>query len=312
MRLLTRTETQMSFLALILSTFVSFYRQSWLILVLIGTLCGCSSNLVRVPNTERATTLWNTKEHVCLEYATAASKLTQQHANIAFPVTGTSGVQLSYESAESLASIYTVSDVLQFGHAALYRLCEAAGNGNISDGEYAKLLSDTLASINQLLATQMSGASFRARDRVMAALERLSVSEIQLAEAQKGDSTERVDSAKRALADARLELDGLLRVYGFDREIAALLDRHADLDKKWDALDAAEAEVKAAKDKLAKADADLKKATNPQDKASKTLAQANATQELEQAQKSESAARKAWEAAVQMPPTKAPVLTPTQ
>src|SRR5690349_8145993 len=106
-------------------------------------IIGCSSTpVIPVRNVERVTAVWNADEgvvpHICLEYASPAEKLQATKASLGVPI-GDKAVQVSYESSESLATIYTVSEIMQFGHAALYRLCEAAGNGSIDRKQFEAL-----------------------------------------------------------------------------------------------------------------------------------------------------------------------------
>jgi hypothetical protein len=61
---------------------------------------------------------------------------------------------VSYQSATSLAQIYNVSDIMQFGHAAMYRLCEAAADKFLTPSEYVAQLSDVLRTMRELLRVQ--------------------------------------------------------------------------------------------------------------------------------------------------------------
>src|SRR5688572_26771538 len=94
------------------------------------SLVGCHKKQIQtVRNVERAVAHWGPEtsatgvSHLCLEYSTAAEKLHDRDAGATVPV-GEVAVTLSYKDKESLASIYSVSEIMQFGHAALYRLCE--------------------------------------------------------------------------------------------------------------------------------------------------------------------------------------------
>jgi hypothetical protein len=129
-------------------------------------LAGCAKEETVTPirNVERAVAVWGSPRdfahvpHICLEYATPAHELDEHKATLGIPI-GKNKVELSYESSESLALIYTVSETMQFGHAVLYRLCEAAANGDLNAKEYSGLFADTLNSMQDLIALQL-----RARD----------------------------------------------------------------------------------------------------------------------------------------------------
>lgn len=216
-----------------------------IVLPLVG--CGGSNNIERLENTERATTLWKTREHVCLEYATAASKLENQRANLAFPITGNQNVQLSYESTENLATIYTVSDILQFGHASLYRLCEAAGNNDLQPGEFSKLVQETLRRMSDLLEVQLAGPQMNAKDRVAQAWNRVQAARagcLQAEDASQADP-DALDRAQRRLVEAQEKLDELLRIYGLEESFASLAIDSNNLEKAWRDLELAKSKLEA-------------------------------------------------------------------
>jgi hypothetical protein len=143
-------------------------------LSLMASACASNDDVLHVTNVERAVTTWRVKElresdegatdakrrraqriHLCLEYASPAEKLEATKASLAVPVGADKNVSVSYESAQSLATIYSVSEIMQFGHAALYRLCEASGNRAISNATYRDLFGQTLQNVNELLRLQM-------------------------------------------------------------------------------------------------------------------------------------------------------------
>lgn len=142
--------------------------------LMLGGLIGCAHDgIVKVENAERAATVWGSPSdasraqggvapHVCLEYSTPAQELAASKSSLSVPINGQS-VALSHESAENLATIYSVSEIMQFGHAALYRLCEAAGNGAIpSEHDYYKLFAVTLEQVHGLIRLQLEKDSVSA------------------------------------------------------------------------------------------------------------------------------------------------------
>jgi len=147
--------------------------KNWLFFGLSLSACACASNdeVLHVANVERAVTTWRDKGprkgggnarqrsatsiHLCLEYASPAEKLEATKAGLMVPIGADKNVSVSYESAQSLATIYSVSEIMQFGHAALYRLCEASGNQAITNDTYRDLFGQTLQNVNELLRLQM-------------------------------------------------------------------------------------------------------------------------------------------------------------
>lgn len=120
---------------------------------------GCSSDheIVRIDNAERAATVWKKEgPKSCLEYSTAAETLSKHSAALAGSLPAGQKLELSFESSQNLAQIYTVSDIMQFGHAALYRLCEAAANKEIPADKYETLFQDTLSKLTDLLLAQIA------------------------------------------------------------------------------------------------------------------------------------------------------------
>jgi hypothetical protein len=126
--------------------------------LMLSTGCGGSQRVVPVRNVERAVTVWGDedtleRQQICLEYASPAEELDSRKVGLTVPI-GDQPVNLSYESSQSLAQLYSVSEIMQFGHASLYRLCEAAGNGMIDPKQYGTLFRSTIDQVNDLIALQ--------------------------------------------------------------------------------------------------------------------------------------------------------------
>ena len=184
-----------------------------------GVLAGCLSHSVdRVPNVERAAIVWrqrdNDKGAICLEYSTAAHELKSQRAGLELtPVPGKS-VALSFESSASLAQIYTVSDIMQFGHAALYRLCEAANNGKLNNTEYRELVDATLKRLTTLMKLQTTATNQRFIGRLFEKKETIEGLKKKIADLDRNPST--AEPGRRAFLEASLreeqtEFDELVR-----------------------------------------------------------------------------------------------------
>ncbi|WCL51474.1 hypothetical protein [Leptospira sp. GIMC2001] len=58
---------------------------------------------------------------------------------------------------QKVVTMYTVTEVLQFGHAGLFNLCQAHGNGSISDAQYFENFAKLMTTIRRLLELAMKG-----------------------------------------------------------------------------------------------------------------------------------------------------------
>ncbi|HVU04314.1 MAG TPA: hypothetical protein VHE30_21295 [Polyangiaceae bacterium] len=151
-------------------------------LPLLAFIPGCAGrpNVVPVQNVERAVTVWyappvkgpdgrlmpGPPEHLCLEYASPAQRLDRTKLALNVPV-GDKAAGVSYEASESLAMIYSVSEIMQFGHAALYRLCEARGNGAINADEYKLLFGEAMKNVYELIHLELTRQSVSGFERAM-------------------------------------------------------------------------------------------------------------------------------------------------
>lgn len=125
-------------------------------------LVGCGGAVEQVPNTSRAATKWTREdaaERVCLEYSTAVAETGKNKLGFEIPATLPSGTtispKLTVERETNIAQIYTVSETLQLGHAALYRLCEARGNGDIEPKAYPEMFSKVFDQVKELIQVQV-------------------------------------------------------------------------------------------------------------------------------------------------------------
>ncbi len=138
---------------------------------LVALASGCTQNgVVPVQNVERAASVWSKPApskgsrnatsqkttHICLEYALPTRSDHTNKAKAGATVQGVP-VEASYESTASMAAMYSVTEIMQFGQAALYRLCEADGNGSLKGSEYANNFLKVLESVDGLLRLQMAG-----------------------------------------------------------------------------------------------------------------------------------------------------------
>jgi hypothetical protein len=132
-------------------------------------VAACATRTRRLPNTERTVTRWNdrtkTKKNVnpgsCVEFSTAATKLNTTKVKgegKAKDITAS----IDIENAQSLGKIYEVRSIMQFSHAAMFRLCEARRNDDLGPGKYAELFGKTLDAVERLMVNADLTATMRA------------------------------------------------------------------------------------------------------------------------------------------------------
>lgn len=95
-----------------------------------------------------------------MEYSTAVAETGRNKLGFEVPTvlpTGTTiSPKLTIERETNIAQIYTVSETLQLGHAALYRLCEARGNGDIEKADdYKQMFTDVFTKVQDLIQVQV-------------------------------------------------------------------------------------------------------------------------------------------------------------
>lgn len=141
-----------------------------IVALIFSLVSGCASiwgyNVKQGKNTKRAIVVWkkdpNEKKGfvTCVEFVTPAEKLHDLNIKLTGEAKFTKGspkIVVNYKDTQSLAQIYTVSDIMQFGHMALYRLCEARANGFIPlEDEYVNLFKKTLENVTALMHTQIT------------------------------------------------------------------------------------------------------------------------------------------------------------
>jgi hypothetical protein len=181
------------------------------ILILLATLgCASGANVRPVANTERTVTTWGGdesfgKRHVCTEYVTPAEKLDARKLAVSVPLGGDKSVSASYEASQNLAAIYTVTEIMQFGHAALYRLCEASGNQVVSNREYKELFSGTLQQVHGLIELELRREQTSTENRLMVLLRDIAQLDADRCALQVDHSAEAIERDK-ANADKRAKL----------------------------------------------------------------------------------------------------------
>lgn len=206
-----------------------FGRKAVLLFGLFVVGCG-GSHVVPVENTNRASIVWQTRgaQRTCLEFSTAVAETSAGKVEIGAAYAGASA-KASSELATGVARIYSVSDILQFGHASLFRLCEAYANGVIDEEEWRNLYVETFEKINRLLSVQV--------DVRHAGIARKRVETRQKAEAASEEVAAAASVVERAIADLEEQMsaaglsadelsqawqrvDGVIRSYRGARDVA--------------------------------------------------------------------------------------------
>lgn len=120
---------------------------------------GCVNRDVNtLSNSDRAVLHWKKGDAVvnsCAEFTTPVAEKQSRTFEVKAPP-GFGGSQIRLDASRDAAQIYNVSDILQFGHASLYRLCEAKANGFIQENGYETLFGKTISGVKELLEAQIS------------------------------------------------------------------------------------------------------------------------------------------------------------
>jgi hypothetical protein len=101
--------------------------------------CATGRDAVRVDAAERSVTVWegspySGRQHVCTERLTSDKGLSDRSR---FEPRGSENAAAGHDDPlRSEESVLNVEQLTQFGDMALYRLCEAAGNGFIAEDTY--------------------------------------------------------------------------------------------------------------------------------------------------------------------------------
>lgn len=109
-------------------------------------------------NSSRNTLAWDQAEEqekalkpvVCLEPIGPAAK------ERTLIMSGSSGdAKASIDYHDKIVTLYTVTEVMQFGHLTMFNLCQMYGNGVINKEQYAFLHSTAMANMRDLLEIAM-------------------------------------------------------------------------------------------------------------------------------------------------------------
>lgn len=219
--------------------------KSFIVWAVLGSgVGGCKPEQVRtMPNVERALTQWpagtspSGGPHICLEYASPAEKLHDREASLSIPI-GEKSAEAKYANAESLAQIYSVSEIMQFGHAALYRLCEASGNQVLDRDEYRALFGDTLQAVNGLIELQLVRQKLDDIARLQMMRDELGqIDKDRCAQSRKKSTS--ANLRREQLESERTKLVERIRESANESKVPARIEDVADVPDpaKWDSYD---------------------------------------------------------------------------
>lgn len=141
---------------------------------------GCASgvSVQKVANTERTFIHWRGVEPnenknrpgSCLEFSTAATTLNDTNMRAEGGYAGfQAGVE--FNNAQRFERMYEVRSVMQFAHAALFRLCEAQRNGDVPQGKFMDVFENALDSVQGLLVAADLSSAVRGMSDLLIRLE---------------------------------------------------------------------------------------------------------------------------------------------
>ena len=133
--------------------------------LLAACVAGCVGHVAPVENTNRASIIWKDEAYrTCLEFSTAVAETSNRKLEAGVGYQGIEA-KVAGEFNTGIARVYSVSDILQFGHASLFRLCEARANEIITNEEWSRLYELTFQKINKLLEVQVDVRHVRIVER---------------------------------------------------------------------------------------------------------------------------------------------------
>ncbi len=99
------------------------------------------------------------KTHFCMEPVGPATKLHNVTTELSGNFKEIVEVTAKNEYSQNLAKIYEVGEILQLSHVALYRLCEAVGNGSLEAKEYPYKIMDVFDKTRDVLMVKYAAES---------------------------------------------------------------------------------------------------------------------------------------------------------
>jgi len=162
---------------------------------------------------------------------------------------GSTSISLDLSNTQSFAQVYTVSEILLYGHTTFFRLCEARRNGDLNALQYADAFQQTRTHVKDLvqytLETERAAIATKveeAKEKVDAADEALDDTVKALPPASKEQVAAIVEEAKqliRAKPLARADEPYLVKLAAPELELSPEL--RADLERQLQELQKAAA-----------------------------------------------------------------------
>ena len=136
--------------------------QKYLVCVLVLSISGCAvhtkTSVDAKENDERHIISTEYEDGVvatCLEPIGSIVSNTGIKIDIGASKEGVGEAKVNFEMSGEVSKIYEISEIMQLGHTAFYRLCEARMNGFISNVDYKASFSDTFFQINTLIQSRL-------------------------------------------------------------------------------------------------------------------------------------------------------------
>jgi hypothetical protein len=181
------------------------------ILLLMSSACAAHRGAAHVDDVEPSVTVWNGsghsgQHHVCTEQPLPEKGLSGHQRS--GPVGPGKPAAARDEVAKDAAAAVNVAQITQFGQVALYRLCEAAGNGLLTDETYVNAYTKTLTSVLDLLEAQRRSEQYALHSRLLQLRERIDAIDQRSCELRLGrsDATLDDDASWEAFEAERREL----------------------------------------------------------------------------------------------------------
>jgi hypothetical protein len=180
-------------------------------LLLMSSACAAHRGAVHADDVEPSATVWNGsghsgQHHVCAERPLSEKGLSGHQRP--GPVGPDKPVAARDEAAKNAAGAANVAQISQFGQVALYRLCEAAGNGLLTEETYVSAYTKTLTSVRDLLEAQRRSEQYAFHSRLLQLRERIDAIDQRSCELRlgRGDGTLDDDASWETFEVERREL----------------------------------------------------------------------------------------------------------
>jgi hypothetical protein len=172
-----------------------------------SSACAAHRGAAHVDDAEPSVTVWDWSGHSRQQHVCTERPLPEKGLSGRGPVSADKPAAARDEVAKNAAAAVNVAQITQFGQVALYRLCEAAGNGLLTDETYVNAYTKTLTSVGDLLEAQRRSEQYALHSRLLQLRERIDVIDQRSCELRlgRGDGTLDDDASWEALEAERRE-----------------------------------------------------------------------------------------------------------